>query len=56
MATYLRPHLLSDAIRALAARPLVVLAGGTDHYPARVGRTLDEAILDITGLAGLDGI
>ncbi|MGH6945332.1 MAG: FAD binding domain-containing protein, partial [Geminicoccaceae bacterium] len=36
--------------------PLAVLAGGTDHYPARVGRPLDENVLDISALAALRGI
>lgn len=57
---YLRPTDLDDALRALAARPLVVLAGGTDHYPARVGpwskAPADEDIIDISALAPLRGI
>ncbi len=54
--TYLRPTALPDALAALAAQRLDVLAGGTDFYPARVGRTIDEPVLDITALAGLGGI
>ena len=38
------------------ARPHVVLAGGTDFYPARVGRAIDENVLDIGGIAVLRGI
>lgn len=53
MASYLRPAQLTEALAALAERPRVVLAGGTDYYPARVGRPLDDDVLDITGLAGL---
>lgn len=53
MASYLRPARLSEALQALAERPRVVLAGGTDYYPARVGRPLDDDVLDITGLADL---
>ena len=49
MGSYFRPSSLPDALAALAARPLIPLAGGTDHYPARVIQTPDEAILDITG-------
>lgn len=56
MAEYLRPTTLDDALSALGAGPLTVLAGGTDHYPARVGRPLDEDVLDITAIAGLGGI
>jgi CO/xanthine dehydrogenase FAD-binding subunit len=56
VAVYLRPTSLDEALAALAGRRLNVLAGGTDHYPARVGRPLDDDILDITGLAPLAGI
>ncbi len=53
---YLRPTDLSAALTALKGRQWAVLAGGTDFYPARVGRPLPEAILDITALAGLRGV
>jgi CO/xanthine dehydrogenase FAD-binding subunit len=53
---YLRPSRIEEALEALAARPLCVLAGGTDFYPARVGRPIRDDILDITALAGLRGI
>lgn len=53
---YVRPARLKDAFEALASRPLTVLAGGTDHFPARVGRSPREDILDLTGLAELRGI
>lgn len=51
MASYLRPVQLNDALAALAAGPRVVVAGGTDFYPARVGRPIDDDVLDISGLA-----
>lgn len=53
MASYLRPHGLDEALRALRAGPRTILAGGTDFYPARVGRPLDEDILDISGIDAL---
>ena len=56
MGLYLRPTDLADALAALAESPLTVLAGGTDFYPARVGRPLEDDILDITALAPLRGI
>jgi len=56
MALYLRPERLEEALDALSSRGLTVLAGGTDFYPARVGRPLDEDVLDITALAELRGI
>lgn len=53
---YLRPHRLEDALAALSAGPRVILAGGTDHFPARVSHTPDEDILDISALPGLRAI
>lgn len=55
MGDYLRPRGLEEALQALT-RPLTVLAGGTDFYPARVGRSIAEDILDIAGIATLRGI
>src|SRR5436305_15027048 len=55
MGDYFRPTSLDEALQALA-RPWTVLAGGTDFYPARVGRTIDENVLDITAIAALRGI
>lgn len=56
MNLYLRPDTLPEAIAALAARPYAVLAGGTDYYPARVGRPVGEDLLDITRIAELRGV
>ena len=53
---YLRPTDLDVALRALKGGPLAVLAGGTDLYPACVGRPLPEDILDITALSALRGV
>ena len=47
---------MPEALEALATAPRTVLAGGTDYYPARVGRPSEEDILDITALAALRGI
>jgi len=55
MGDYLRPRRLEEALAALSRRP-VLLAGGTDFYPARVGRAVDEDVLDITGIEDLRGI
>jgi CO/xanthine dehydrogenase FAD-binding subunit len=56
MGTYLRPASLESALAALAARPFAILAGGTDFYPARVGRVVEDDVLDITAVAELRGI
>ena len=53
---YLRPARVEEALAALAGRPLTVLAGGTDFYPARVGRSCCENILDISRLNALRSI
>jgi len=50
MASYLRPTALTDALAALQARPRTVLAGGTDHFPARAIHEPDEDILDLSAL------
>jgi CO/xanthine dehydrogenase FAD-binding subunit len=56
MPSYLRPRTLDEALLALASRPRLVLAGGTDIHPARIGRPRDEDVLDIGGLDPLRGI
>jgi CO/xanthine dehydrogenase FAD-binding subunit len=56
MAVYLCPEGIEEAVAALASQDLTILAGGTDFYPARVGRAITEDILDVTRIAGLRGI
>ena len=56
MSTYLRPTNLDEALAALANSKFTVLAGGTDYYPARVGKPINDDILDISGIASLRGI
>ena len=58
MSSYLRPTTLPEALGALASareegRPRIIVAGATDHFPARVGRVMDEDVLDVTGLRDL---
>lgn len=55
MGEYLRPRGLEEALQALT-RPFTVLAGGTDFYPARVGRSVTEDVLDIAGITALRGV
>ena len=64
MTAYHRPGTLAEALDLLAAAgtPPLLLAGGTDVYPARAGaaawgRAPDErAVLDLSAIAGLGGI
>jgi CO/xanthine dehydrogenase FAD-binding subunit len=56
MPAYARPTRVDEALKVLAQGGCAVLAGGTDHYPARVGRAPDEDILDLTAIRELRGI
>ena len=56
MGRYLRPSTLPEALAALAAGPRIVLAGGTDYYPARVNRPPEDEIVDVTAIPALRGI
>ena len=56
MPSYARPTTLEAGLDLLVRAPVTILAGGTDVYPARVGRPLDDDVLDITGIATLRGI
>lgn len=56
MPAYLRPTTQSEALAALAQGRLIVLAGGTDYYPSKVGKPLSDDILDISAIASLRGI
>ena len=56
MGDYLQPTHLDDALTALMDRPWTILAGGTDIYPARVGKPFDEDVLDLSRLDELRGI
>ena len=53
MGAYLRPDRIDDALGALAERAWTLIAGGTDVYPARVGRFVDDDVLDVTALPEL---
>ena len=61
MVAYYRARTLEEALTVRRSRSVVVLAGGTDVYPARAARMgwgdLAHAdILDITAIAGLRGV
>src|SRR5262245_22462593 len=60
MAAYHRPMTLKEALAIRGARPVTVLAGGTDVYPARAARAgwghMQHAdILDLSAIPGLRG-
>ncbi|HVL55749.1 MAG TPA: FAD binding domain-containing protein [Burkholderiaceae bacterium] len=53
---YRQPHTVDDALAALAAQRLTVLAGGTDLYPACVGKPLPDTLLDISRIDALRSV
>ncbi len=60
MTLYYRPQNVIDALRALnqpaaAGQPWVMVSGGTDFYPGRVGRSIAEPVLDVSALDELRG-
>lgn len=55
-ASFFRPAALPDALAALGRENWSIIAGGTDFYPARLGRPMTEPVLDISGLSDLRGI
>jgi N-methylhydantoinase B len=61
MPAYFRTSTLDEALAIRADRPVVVLAGGTDIYPAKAARAgwgdmRHPDVLDISAVAGLRGI
>lgn len=55
-AAYFRPTGLPEALAALGQDSWAIIAGGTDFYPARLGRPMTEPVLDISSLGELRGI
>jgi len=53
---YVAPTSLAEALDLMATGERMALAGGTDIYPAHVARSLDEPVLDITGIEDMHGI
>jgi CO/xanthine dehydrogenase FAD-binding subunit len=53
---YARPGSLQEALRLAAEGGWIVLAGGTDIFPASVERPLSRPVLDVTGITELEGI
>lgn len=56
-AQYFRPTTLREAAALLGSDPdLRIVAGSTDHFPARVAAAPRDRILDVTGIDGLAGV
>lgn len=53
MAQFVQPDALDLALATLAAGRFTPLAGGTDLFPAHVGRRLDADLLDLTAIPEL---
>ncbi len=61
MPAYFRPKTLDETLHILAGRPVTILAGGTDVYPAKAARAgwgdmRHPDVLDISAIKGLRGI
>jgi CO/xanthine dehydrogenase FAD-binding subunit len=56
MASYLKPTTLTEAVAALAAGEVRILAGGTDFYPALGDRIAQGTVLDVSSLRELRGV
>jgi xanthine dehydrogenase small subunit len=61
MPAYFRPKTLDEALEIRAERPVTILAGGTDIYPAKAARIgwgdmRHPDVLDISAIKGLRGI
>jgi CO/xanthine dehydrogenase FAD-binding subunit len=56
MGAYIRPRTLSEAVHALAESGGALLSGGTDFFPALVGRQITRPVVDISAIRELKGI
>ena len=56
MFSYHRPASTEEALSILSREACVPLAGGTDFYPARVGKPIQENVMDLTRIQSLRGI
>ena len=52
----LRPRDLTEALDYLAEAPAMLVAGGTDVFPALGARPAPPRVLDLSGISGLSGI
>jgi CO/xanthine dehydrogenase FAD-binding subunit len=54
--SYLRPTRLADALTARSQAGATIIAGGTDLYPAHVGKPLPSRLIDVTAIEEMRGI
>jgi CO/xanthine dehydrogenase FAD-binding subunit len=53
---YARPTTIEEATRAMRATGALAVSGGTDVYPAHVGKPLARPLVDLSRVAGLRGV
>lgn len=53
---YARPRTIEEATRAMAAEGAMAVSGGTDVYPAHVGKPMTRPLVDLSRVEGLRGI
>ncbi|MFN4141470.1 FAD binding domain-containing protein [Aestuariivirga sp.] len=53
---YVRPQTIEEATAALSAGDAMAISGGTDVFPAHVGRPIARPLVDLSGIAALKGM
>ena len=53
---YAQPRTIEEATRAMAAEGALAVSGGTDVYPAHVGKPMVRPLVDLSRVEGLRGI
>lgn len=53
---YIRPRTIDEAVTAMTKAGALVIGGGTDLFPAHVGRPITRPVVDVGGLSALRGI
>lgn len=56
MAEYFAPDTMEDVLNTLGKKPVTIIAGGTDVYPAQGDQPFHQDLLDITRVPFLRGI
>lgn len=53
---YAKPRTIEEAALAMSTQGALALCGGTDVFPAHVGRPLTRPLVDLSGISALRGI